>query len=198
MKNVKVCVALIMCLVICGCLAACGSEKTERIGVDVSYYANLGKIKECDFALGDNGEALVAQFNERISSQEDGEDELHEHSDADSDEIEYCNTYEGDGYVSVDIPGMTFRYDSESKKIYRIASMKEAYGFKIGTVSIEIQKAMSSYGLDSEERSLTEEERLMVAGAESDTCLEYKFGDNYVLFFFSENALYATVIYSGE
>lgn len=197
MKNIKKYFALIMCLVLCVSFSACGSKKTEKIGVDVSYYAKLGKIKECDFALGDNGEQVVEEIKATIPSG-DGEDAGDTHTETDGDEIEFCNTYEGEGYVSVDIPGITFRYNSESKKIYRIVSLKEAYGFQTGTISIEVQKAMKSYGLETEERSLTEEERLMAAGSESDTCLEYKFGENYVLFFFSENALYATVIYNGE
>lgn len=188
--------ALLLAAVICFGFCGCKSSKTEKIGVDVEYYAKLGKIKELDFAIGDDGETAVKKIESSLAEDDKQEgDATDEGTAADGYDEEFCSVYEGDGYFSVSLPQASFNYDSESKEIFRIVSFSSSYGFDIGTVSIEIKKALSSYGFDSEERSLTEEERTMVAGTADDTCLEYKFGDNCVFFAFGENSLYATVIY---
>lgn len=179
--------SLLLCLALCFSFAACGEKdnKKEKIGVDVEYFAKLGKIPELDFSLGDNGETVYKAIEKSLENSTD-------HHDG------YCNVYEGDEETTVDVSGATFIYDNKSKKIKTIINFNTAYEFAVGTVSLEVQKALSSYGFDSETRSLTPEElSLFAISAEDSNALEYKFGGNYVVFAFYENALFATMLYKA-
>lgn len=180
----------ILSLVLCLCLlltfAACGKDKkVEKIGVDVEYYANLGKIPEFEYKLGDDGEAAAKAVEKSLENSTD-------HHDG------YCNSYKGDKKTTVDVSGATFIYDNKTKKIEKIINFNTAYEFELGTVSLEIQKAMSSYGFESATRPLTSDELSLFAAADDSTALEYKFGDRYVVFAFYENALFATMLYEAK
>ena len=178
--------ALVFCILLT--FAACGEkkEKVKKIGVDVEYYANLGKIPEFEYKLGDDGAAAAKAVEKSLENSTD-------HHDG------FCNSYEGDEKTTVDVAGATFIYDNKTKKIEKIINFNTAYEFKLGTVSIEIQKALSSYGFDSETSSLTEDELALFATSSDDsTALEYKFGDRYVVFAFYENELFATMLYEAK
>lgn len=177
---------LLLCLVLCFSFAACGEKdnKKEKIGVDVEYFAKLGKIPELDFSLGDNGETVYKAIEKSLENSTD-------HHDG------YCNVYEGDDKTTVDISGATFIYDNKTKKIETIISFNKSYEFNLGTVSLEIQKALSSYGFDSDTRQLTPDELSLFAASNDSNALEYKFENNYVVFAFYENALFATMLYKA-
>ena len=179
--------SIALCLCLCLTLAACGKEeKVKKIGVDVEYYAKLGKIPEFEYVLGDDGEKAAMAVEKSLENSTD-------HHDG------FCNVYEGDKKTTVDVAGATFIYDNKTKKIEKIINFNTAYKFELSTVSVEIQKALSSYGFDSELRPLTDDELALFATSSDDsTALEYKFGDRYVVFAFYENALFATMLYEAK
>ena len=180
--------SLLLCLTLVLSFAACGkdkSEKQEKIGIDVQYYAKLGKIPEFKYALGDNGESAVKAFEKELENSTD-------HHDG------YCNVYEGDTKTTVDVSGATFIYDNKTKKIEKIICFNKSYEFALDTVTIEIKKAMASYGFEAETRSLTDQELSLFFATSDSTALEYEFDNNTVVFAFSENMLFATMIYKAK
>lgn len=180
--------SLLLCLTLIFTFAACGkgkSKKPEKIGIDVQYYAKLGKIPEFEYKLGDNGEEAAKAIEKSLEDSTD-------HHDG------YCNVYEGDTKTTVDVSGATFIYDNKTKKIEKIVCFNKSYEFALDTVTIEIKKAMSSYGFEAESRSLTDQELSLFLASPDSTALEYEFDNNTVVFAFYENMLFATMIYKAK
>ena len=180
--------SLILCIALIFTFAACGekgeNKAKEKIGVDVEYYAKLGKIPEFEYKLGDNGEDAAKAIEKSLEGSTD-------HHDG------YCNVYEGDKKTTVDVSGASFVYDNKSKKIEKIICFNTAYEFALDTVLIEVQKAMSSYGFEQEPRDITSEEASLLFATLDSTVLEYKFEGANVVFAFYDNALFATMIYKA-
>ena len=179
--------SLILCVALIFTFAACGekgeNKDKQKIGVDVEYYAKLGKIPEFEYKLGDNGEDAAKAIAKSLESSTD-------HHDG------YCNVYEGDKKTTVDVSGASFVYDNKTKKIEKIICFNTAYEFALDTVVIEVQKAMSSYGFEQEPRAITSDEASLLFATSDSTVLEYKFEGANVAFAFYDNALFATMIYT--
>lgn len=176
-------------LMICICLSlsfvGCGKseKKSEPEGIDVEYYANLGKMPESQYALGDDAEAAMTELE--ADSQENGDS---------------YGTMENNGYSVLILNGIHLYYksDNSDKGFTHIISFNEAYGFEIGTVSIEIKETLEEFGFESAERDIDEKEAFfVVGGTDNCTCLEYEFKKNTVMFVFQENMLIATALYSN-
>lgn len=180
--------SLILCLTLVFVFAACGEKKKEKqqekIGIDVEYYAKLGKIPEFKYKLGDNGETAAKEVEKSLENSTDRHDG-------------YCNVYEGDKKTTVDVSGASFVYDNKTKKIERIICFNTSYEFTLDTVVIEVQKAMSSYGHNADPRDITEDEASLLFATLDSTILEYKFEGVNVTFAFYDNALFATMIYKA-
>ena len=99
--------SLILCLTLVFVFAACGEKEKEKqqekIGIDVEYYAKLGKIPEFKYKLGDNGETAAKEVEKSLENSTD-------HHDG------YCNVYEGDKKTTVDVSGASFVYDNKTKR----------------------------------------------------------------------------------
>ncbi|MBR5817950.1 MAG: hypothetical protein IKY62_04830 [Clostridia bacterium] len=181
--------SLILSLALLFTFAACGNKEEEakkqqeKIGIDVEYYAKLGKIPEFKYKLGDNGETAAKEVEKSLEDSTD-------HHDG------YCNVYEGDKKTTVDVSGASFEYDNKTKKIERIICFNTSYEFKLDTLVIEIQKAMTSYGHNADPRAITEDEASLLFTTSDSTMLEYKFEGVNVAFAFYDNALFATMIYN--
>lgn len=181
--------SLILCVALLFTFAACGekgeNKNQKKIGVDVQYYAKLGKIPEFEYKLGDDGEKAVKAIEKSLEGSTD-------HHDG------YCNVYEGEKKTTVDVSGASFVYDNKTKKIERIICFNTSYEFALDTVIIEVQKSMSSYGFKQEPRAITSDEASLLFATLDSTVLEYKFEGTNVVFAFYDNALFATMIYNGN
>lgn len=179
-------IGLFLCLIfIFTVFAGCnGNKDNDKItsDVDVEYYAKLGKMPECQFSLG----ADVDEVDEKLK-------EIYN----DSDEAYY---YVIKGENSVLIDGGTFMYYYEKEKkdkgVSLIVNNDTAYGFEGGTFNIEITEALADY--EYEEITDIEDELFFLKSFEGVSGIKYTFGDNIVIFAFSDNALTATAIYSIE
>ena len=179
---------IILSLVLMFTFVSCKTDKNtaDLQGVDVEYYANLGKIPECEYTLGSSAEDLIENLKQKQNNAENSEN---------PDE-------EGDGYYQEMKSGdynmimtASFSYFYKKDGITHIVSYDKSYGYDIGTISIEIKKEMSARGFETAERDLTDDEKPFILGSSDCSCLEYRFKDNTVLFVFQDNSLCATVLH---
>lgn len=165
-------------------LVSCKKEKdsTNVDRVDIEYYANLGEIPECEFALGDSVEDIEKTLSERA-------EESHE---------VFYNQVEGKNNVLIEDGTHAYYYVKSNKEngVSYIVSYETAYGFEIGDVSIQIKEAISD--IEYTEEELNENNSFFLYGEGEGNVLKCKFEKNTVMFVFRENALCATVIYNNK
>lgn len=186
--------SLILCIAFVLSLASCGEKggKTNN-GVDVEYYAQLGQIKDVDYKLGGDVDAAQKALSEKYMQFANGEGNLDEENEA-----FYVDFKSGDYTVMTDGSVLCcYVTDKKQDGITHIIKNGDAYGFELGTISTQLRDAMSKMGFDASERDAKADELFFLPGSANMnmTVLEYKFGENTVLFVFQDSALSATVIY---
>ena len=177
----------IFCFIITFCLiftfSGCKKEDNNKINsVDIEYYAKLGQIAECEYALGDNLNDIEENFKQKSIEDEDF----------------YYDIIEGKNnrLITDGIYNYYCKMDDENQSVAYIISYDTAYGFKIGDISIEIKEALSDY--DVKEEKISEDNAFFYFGDTTDSSvLICEFGDNTVMFVIQNNALCATAIYSN-
>ncbi len=183
MKKIICC---LLCLIFVFSLTACSKEKEKKDsnGIDIEYYAELGQMPELNYALGTDVEKVKNELSATAESDE------HEHS-------AYSVT-EGENNVLIDNGDTSYYYKKANpeKGLGYIVNYGKAYGFELGTVSLEIKEALKDY--NPIEEPLTEENAFFMFGVESGSIIKCEFEKNTVLFVFDNNALCATAIYVTE
>lgn len=180
--------SLVIALVIMLCLTACTGNKSKTDGetVDVKYYADLGQINGVDYKLGDSVETVKQKLEAaaQSSSSEDEEGFFYDYQSGDY-------TVLTDGTVCC-----CYKTEKPEDGITHIVKYGEAYGFKQGSVSIEVSDAMSKAGFSTKERDAASGELFFLPSGtgSSYSVLQYDFNKNSVLFVFDENTLSAAVI----
>lgn len=181
-------IGILLATVITFSFAACSKENNESEikPLDLEYFANLGKIPECDYALGESVEKVndeLSKSAEAIASQ--GGDVVY-------------NVLEGDKTVCMDNGTDVYYYTKEKAEngIAFIVCLDKAYGFPLGTVSIEIKEAFKN--LEYTEEPADDNNSFFVFGLNNASVLRYSIGKNTVLFVFEDNALCATAIYNTD
>lgn len=191
--------SLILCIALCLSFASCSKTKEKKqstIGMDVEYYAKLGQIYGVPYALGQNVDTMLSELQARQEKAEADSPEGGHHAEGEDENFYYHNEEIG-MIMTYGESGCMYRYNPEKKEdgIIHITSSNTSYGFEIGDVSKKIKDSLSSYGFKSDERELTKKEISYYGAYDGATALEYKFGENAVLFIFNENALFSTAIY---
>ena len=175
-------VALIFILAIS--FTACGNKDTSSDGnsVDVEYYAELGSMPESKYSLGQDIDTLKTELEELYNTVEEA----------------VYNVVEGETTVQLDSGTFQFYYvkDKENDGISYIVNFDEAYGFKTGTVSVEIKDALKEFKYVEED--LNDDNSFFVLGATEGNVIKYEFSKNTVSFVFVNDALYATAIYKTD
>ncbi len=176
-------VALFLSVLFVFSLTACGKDTKDddKFTVDLEYYAALGQIPECEYKLGDSPDEIKTALE--AASKENDEN------------IYYFD--EGDESSLIDNGIYNFYYKNEKADsgISYIVSYDTAFGFDIGTVSIEVSDAINA---EYTEEEITEDNAFFVWGLENGKVYKYEFDDITVLFVFSDNALCATAIYNSD
>ena len=172
---------LFITLVFSGCKGDKDSGKIKS-DVDVEYYAKLGKMPECEFSLGTDVDKVDEKLKEIYNDSEEA----------------YYDVIEGKNTVLIDGGPFMYYYEKEKKNkgVSLIVNNDKAYGFEGGTFDFEITEALSDY--DYEEITDIEDELFFLKSFEGVSGIKYTFGDNIVIFAFSDSALTATAIYSVE
>lgn len=109
------------------------------------------------------------------------------------------NTVTGNKTILMETGDKSYYYlkdDKESGILY-IVSSNGGYGFKSGTVSIEIKQALSKYEY-TEEAADFDAPYSFNLNPNDCSILKYNFGKSTVIFAFSENALASVSIYDNE
>lgn len=181
-------IALFLCLVLSLVFVGCAEkgkteDKKESHSVDVEYYAKIGQIPEHKYALGDDAEKMIKEFDDIDQKNAEESEEDHTHS--------VYSLIEGDDHNILIYESAKYYYKSDSK-VSAIVSLDDSYGFKVGDVSHQITKVLG----ECEEKKGDKETLFFLPMPESCTYIEYKFGDNTLIFAFEENLLCATVLLS--
>jgi len=178
-----VCFALLLSVAFCFC--ACKNSKSENTkGVDVEYYANLGQIPECEFALGKNSKDIISELGKKKNEENESTEESTGY---------IVNEKDDETVISVD--NCDYICDKKENKVSKIVCFGDSYGFENGTISIEVKESLSSYGFDGEEKAITEEQQKLFHVGSDCTVLQYKFEKSTVIFAFQDNALLGTAIF---
>ena len=176
-------VCILLCLVFAFSFTACGNDekKEKKDGIDIEYYAKLGQMPELNYPLGTDVEKVKNELSATAESEEG------EHS--------VYSVTEGENNVLIDNGEVCYYYKKAApeKGIGYIVNYDKAYGFEIGTISLEVKEALKDY--NPIEEQLTEENAFFMFGVEDGTIIKCEIENNTVLFVFDENALCATALY---
>ncbi len=175
--------ACFLCFIIAFSFTACGEkeEKKNEHSVDIEYYANAGQMPEVNYTLGTDPEKIKNELS----------------SEAEKSEIVY-DVIEGENNVLIDNGERCYYYKKASpeKGIGYIVNYGTAFGFPIGSVSVEIEEALADYSYSSE--ALTEENAFFMFDTEGGSIIKCEFENNTVLFVFKDSALCAAALYVTE
>lgn len=181
-------VALFLCLVLSLVFVGCAEkgktdDKKESHSVDVEYYAKIGQIPEHKYALGADAQKMLKEFE--AIDKENAEESEDEHGHA------VYSLIENDDHSILIYENAKYYYKSDSK-VFAIVSLDDSYGFKVGDVSHQITKVLG----ECEEKIGDKDTLFFLPMPEAFTYVEYKFGDNTLIFAFEENLLCATALLS--
>lgn len=181
--------SLVLAMVLVFSFTACGKKETssDSNSVDIEYFAKLGQIPECEFAIGDS----IAEIKEHYSTEEEEEAE---HSDHSHDLYEIV---EGEKSVLIDCGTQGYYYlkDKESNGVSYIVSYEDAYGFKLGDLLPDIKNAIEKYDFSEETAN---EENAFFLFSTGGSVLKCSFGNYTLMFAFENDALCATALYLTE
>lgn len=178
----------LFCMLLSGLMlvsfAACSPKKTSSGGesVDLEYFASLGKLPEGEYSLGDSVEKLKNELS--AAAEESGSEAVYD-------------VIEGEENVLIDAGSALYYYKKADpeKGIAYIVSFEKAFGFELGTLTIEVKDALSDYTCTEEDA--TEDTLFFLLGAAGTTVMKYKIKNRVILFVFQDHALYATALYDA-
>ncbi len=188
--SVFVCLCLVLCLVGCD-----NSKKFDKNAVDFEYFAKLGKIPEVEYTLGEDAEKITSHLKSLIpENQEETPDHSHDHNKVDF----YFAVEEGNKNVLLDNGTVGYYYNKVNKKkgISFIVNYDTAFGFELGTVSVEIKKALKDYKFTEE--NISEDNAFFATYILNGTVLKTEIENVVIMFVFQENELFATAIYDAN
>lgn len=192
-------ICLIMCLCLCLSFTACGkSEKQDNDTIDLAYYAKLGQIPEAKYTLGADPDVVMDELDgiEAQEQAEHKEDPTHSHGHEEAEF--YFEMVESEKNVLLDNGNICYYYSkaNKDKGISYIVNYDTAYGFPLGTVILEVKKALE--GVDFIEEPLSAENAFFADYVLDGTVLKAEFENSTVVFVFQENELFATAIYNDN
>lgn len=196
--NMKRLLSILLCFILVFSFAACKADDSKTADtVDIEYYAKLGRIPETEYTLGTDVDKVKDELSKKLEAQEEEETDSDHNHHHDTAEFIY-DVIEGENNVLIDNGTNCYYYVKENKDkgISYIVNYDTAFGFEIGTVSIEIEEALE--GLNFTEEDVTEENAFFATYVYNGTLLKGTFGDTVVLFVFQDNALFATAMYDSK
>ncbi len=188
----------VLCIVLCFCFAACG-KKADKGGntVDLQYYAKLGQMPEAKYSLGENPDTIIADFNKVLEQEEAEHQDDPNHSHGHEEQEFFFEVVEGEKNILLDNGNICYYYNktNKDKGISYIVNYDTAFGFPIGTIVLELKKALPDIEFTEEE--LTEENAFFASYVLNGTVLKAELEGSTIIFVFQENELFATAIYNG-
>lgn len=186
---------LLLCIMLMVSFCGCGGDdkKTES-GIDLSYYALMGKIPEVEYALGSDPEVITeklkAKLDEENAKHEDDPNDTHGHDESQF----FFEVVEGEKNVLLDNGYIRYYYNkaNKDKGVSYIVNFDTAFGLKLGTVLSEVKSAFSD--VEFLEEPISEHNAFFADYVLDGTVLTASFGETAISFVFQENALFATAI----
>ncbi|MBR7132690.1 MAG: hypothetical protein IKD04_04075 [Clostridia bacterium] len=179
--------ALLLTTLLALTFTACKGDKNTSSGdtVDLEYFSKLGQIPECEYSLGESVTKIKDELSAKLESQDENSDF-------------YYEVTEGENNTLIDNGAFMYYYQNEKEEngISFIASYSEAYGFAVGDIIIEVEKAIES--INYKKTELTEKNTFFMYGASEGTAIICEFEENNIMFVFVDNALCATAIYNNN
>ena len=174
-------VCFLLVFVLAFSFTACGKDKDNKKenAVDIEYYAKLGKIPECDVAIGKDIEELKDELSKEAAD----------------DHEAFYDIQEGDKTVLIHDGKHNFYYVKGKEKdgISYIVSYEDAFGFEIGEISVTVKEALGE--IEFAEEKLSQDNAFFVFGAQNGSVIKCEIEKYTVMFVFDDNALCATAIY---
>lgn len=181
-------VCLILCLSFALCLCACGDNNGggKKAAAKVEKYAKAGDMPEVEYSLGTAVDKIITDLDAR---QPQADDE-HGH------ESVYM-TYEVLERTIIATGTVNYYYDTDKKQdgISYIVNFGDAYGFEQGTLLDDVKTAMEKCGHAAEREDVYSADIFFLPTINDIEALEYKFGDNTVMFVFQNNCLCACALF---
>ena len=181
--------SLFLVFVLIFSFVGCGKkeEKTDDNGLDIEYYAKLGKIPECEFKIGDS----VASIEERYAQNQEAENEADDHAH------DIYEVIEGERTVMIDCGTLGYYYvkEKQANGISYIVCYDGAFGFRNGELVTDVKDALK--GIDLVEENINLENVFFMQGA-TGIVLKAQFDKHTLMFVFQDNALSATALYLTE
>ncbi|MBE6749743.1 MAG: hypothetical protein E7560_01090 [Ruminococcaceae bacterium] len=175
--------SILLVFVLIFSFAACSNAKTssDDYDIDIEYYANLGKIPECEYAIGTSVEEIKDWFE----------------AESESSEAPY-SVIEGKSDVLIQTGNYDFYYKkaNEDDGVTYIISYENAFGFDIGDVVVSVKEQLGSF--DFTEEAINEDNAFFLFGSPEGKVITLEFERYNVMFVFEENALCATAIYDNS
>lgn len=174
---------LIFSLIFAISLCACKDEssKKDENSVDIEYYANLGQMPECDYSLGESFSKI--------------KDELFKQYESSDIEEMVFSEIENENYMGID--NGRFKYYSSMQTganvVSYIVNFDKAFGFEVGTLSVEVEEALSGFEYKTE--AISKDNVFFLLGSPQGSVIKCEFEENTVMFVFENNALCATALY---
>ncbi len=173
-------ISILLSLLLLFSFTACGDNSKSNSDIaDLSYFAKLGQIPECEYKIGDSTETVNAELKKAAETSEDA----------------VYDFIEGEENALIDGGLYNFYYKKENaqKGISYIVSYDKAFGFEIGTLWVEIENAYEDIKFKQEE--MNDNNSFFLLGNPEGKVLKTEVSDYTVSFLFVDNALCATAIY---
>ena len=176
-------ICLFLSFIIIFSVSACkdNSDKNNS-SVNIEDYAKIGIIPECEYKLGDSASQVENTFKKKYNE---------------DSEFQFDKT-EGELSVRLSNGKQLYYYikDKVDKGISYIVTFEKAFGFDIGTVSLEIENSLDKYNYKKE--NLNSDNGFFMLGEPQGEIIKCDFSNYTLQFVFIDNALCATTIYVSE
>ncbi len=173
-------ISILLSLLLLFSFTACGDDSNGKGDIaDLSYFVKLGQIPECEYKIGDSVDTVNSDLKKAAETSEDA----------------VYDFVEGEENALIDGGLYSYYYKKANaqKGISYIVSYDTAFGFEIGTLSVEIEDAYEDIKFTQEE--INDKNSFFLFGNPEGKVLKAEISDYTVSFLFVENALCATAIY---
>lgn len=191
-------ISLLLFVVFVLTFSACEKDKENGIEpIDLEFYATeLCKFPEGEYALGANVDNVIKELTAKDKQIAENTVEDKDHSHTHDEQQFYFEVQEGKKNVLIDNGNLCYYYNKNNKDkgISYIVNYDTAFGLEVGTVILEVKKALKNVSFTEE--PLTDENAFFASYVINGTVLKAKFEGTVVLFILQENELFATAMYN--
>lgn len=192
-------ICLLLSLGLIFTLFGCSDDNKENKNtIDLEYYAKLGEMPEAKYSLGDKPEKIIEELSAEVTEYEKNHQEDIGHNHDHDEQQPYFEVTEGKNNVLLDNGSLCYYYNkaNKDKGISYIVNYDKAFGFELGTVSLEVKESLNK--INFTEEVLSQENAFFADYVLNGTVLKAEFEKSTVIFVFQENELFATAIYNNN